>query len=260
MIAKLKLTAYLLTIAVAIGLVSPNMLSSIGLVGRGAVANTIFFDDFEDENIADGQPVSWQSDQGASLQIQDGSLVISGFNVPLAVPSVEPLSDVSIQVQMRLLEGEYAGIGARRTRGGPRTGYFAAVGEYLNMGVLTNEAFIAYSGSVELLDAKDVNFDPKLEDVILQLDIIGNRITYWAWPADEARPVEPLGSVIDDEFTSGGIYIWASSAGLADDLMGRTAFRYVRVADVTIIPEPPAAALAFITATVLGLWWWPHLK
>jgi hypothetical protein len=206
-------------------------------------AATILFDDFEDGSFNDDSPVTWQGDLGGMLAIEDGSLIVSGFSVPLAVPEIGPSENVSIQVQMRVLEGDYAGIAGRRTTG-VRRGYFAAVGEYLNNGVPTNDVFLAYAGSLEVLHAQDVDFDPKLEDVILQMDIFGNEITYWAWPADEGRPAEPIGKIVDDVLASvsGGIYLWASSPGLSGSLTGRAAFRYVRVADIAI-PEPSSLAL-----------------
>lgn len=232
---------------------------AIPLLTRPASAGTIFYDDFEDGDLTngvpvtltDGQPVTWHGELGAALQIQDGSLVVSGTSVPIAVPSIGSLDNVSIQVQMRVLQGDYAGLAGRRTLGGPHTGYFVAVGEYLNNGVRTNDAFLAYAGSLQILHAKDVNFDPKLEDVILQLDIIGNKVTYWAWPADEPRPAEPNGSVIDDTLSSGALYLWASSPGLSGNLNGRAAFRYVHVADTAIVPEPKSNALAGISGVIL---------
>jgi hypothetical protein len=211
-------------------------------------AATIFYDDFEDGSLVDGQPVSWTPGQDANLKIEKGSLVVTGRSVPLAVPSIDSLTDVSIQVRMRVLEGDYAGIAGRRTTG-VRRGYFTAVGEYLDQGKRKNDAFLAYAGSLETLHAQDVGFDPKLEDVILQLDIFGNKISYWAWPADEPRPAAPIGSVVDDVLSSvsGGIYLWASSPGLSGALTGSAAFRYVRVANAPI-PEPSTLGLLGLAA------------
>jgi hypothetical protein len=135
------------------------------------------------------------------------------------------------------------------------TGYFAAVGEYIDNGIRKTDAWIGHAGTLATLHAKDINFDPKLEDVILQLDIIGDKITYWAWPANQPRPAEPNGSIIDDTIASGDIYLWASSPGLSNQTTGRAAFRYVHVA-TTPIPEPSTVALASFAPLVFGLWWW----
>jgi len=251
MFAKLKLTVCVVSIATAIGVVSPSLSSVLGLGGGVAKGQTIFFDDFEDGSITnsvpvtltDGQPVTWQGER-TSLQIQDGSLIISGSSVPLAVPSIGTLSDVSIQVQLRVLAGDGAGIGGRRTLGFPVTNYHAYIG--------TNEVGIAYGpNGTPILHSTQVDFDAKLEDVILQLDIIGNSITYWAWPADEPRPAQPLGSVVDDTLTSGSLFF----AG-AGDAFGTTAFRYVHVATAAIpVPEPSTVALTAIAPLVFGFWW-----
>jgi hypothetical protein len=108
---------------------------------------------------------------------------------------------------------------------------------------------------VPTLHSTQVDFDPKLEDVILQLDIIENTITYWAWPADEPRPAVPLGSVVDSTLTSGTIFIAGSDINL-----GSTAFRYVHIANTTIIPEPSTVALAAIAPLALVFWRWPRLN
>jgi RNA polymerase sigma factor (sigma-70 family) len=221
-----------------------------GMISRAAAAD-IFFDDFEDGSLTngqpitftDGQPVTWQGERTA-LQIQNGSLVISGSSVPLAVPSIGQLSDVSIQVQLRVLAGDGAVIGGRRNVGFPVTNYHAYV--------TTNEVGIAYGpNGTPTLHSTQIDFDPRLEDVILQLDIIGNSITYWAWPADEARPAQPLGSVVDDTLSSGSIFF----AG-AGNTLGSTAFRYVHVANSPIpVPEPSTVALAAIAPILFGFWW-----
>lgn len=258
MFAKLKMTVTVIAVLAGLGVILPVFGFSVGSTDSTVLAKEILFDDFEDGSISDSSPVLWNAEQ-SNLAVQDGSLIVSGAGVPLAVPVLGELSNVSIQVQLRILEGDYAGVSGRRISSGQHRGYFAAVGEFSDNGQIGHDSFLAYNNSLEILDVKNVDFNPKVEDVILQLDIIGNRVTYWAWPANGIRPDQPLGSVIDNTISSGKIFLWASSPGLVGNKNGRAAFRYVRVADAPIVPEPASLSLVagapFLIALYLRRRW-----
>jgi hypothetical protein len=71
---------------------------------------------------------------------------------------------------------------------------------------------------------------PTQEDVILQLDVVGDSITAWAWRAGEAKPTTPVFTRINDQLTAGfpGVYYGLSPSGTA-------IFRHVHVSDAPIL-------------------------
>lgn len=86
----------------------------------------------------------------------------------------------------------------------------------------------------------DTDFNVLDEDVMLQLDAIGNSISFWAWPPNEDRPAAPLSSVLDDTYDSGEISLWANDAFTPSRVEG--VFRFVHV-ETASIPEPSSVAL-----------------
>jgi hypothetical protein len=248
-LARLSTTVGMAALAVALAFGALPASKMVGL-SSAARATTIFFDDFSDGSLVDGQPVSWQGELGGSIEIQDQSLIVSGQSVPVAVPSVGLLSNVSIRTSGRLLQGEAVGVAGRWSLDQAVTNYYAYVGHFLVDGVAINRAGISLGGVLQRLSFTELDFDPRQEDFNLQLDIFGNEIRYWAWPANEPRPDVPLGSATDDKLTSGEVFVWAASEGLAGATTGRGAFRYVHVA-TTSIPKTSTFALGSLGAVVL---------
>jgi hypothetical protein len=67
------------------------------------------------------------------------------------------------------------------------------------------------------------------EDIVLQLDVIGNELRLYAWPAGEEKPADAVLSVIDNAYTSGVPALLIAGAG-----PHTAVFRYVHVADSPI--------------------------
>ncbi len=248
-LSKISTTVGIAALAAALVLGSGPVLSWFGPQPE-ARAGTIFIDNFDDGSLTDNKPVSWRSDQGGSIRIQDQSLILTGNSVPLAVPNTPNRPNVSIQARVRLLEGTSIGLAGRR--GVPvngRESYFA----YLVRDGATNYAGIAYGGSVQGIDEVEVPFDVRFEDVNLQLDIFGNQIKYWAWPANQPRPAAPLGEAIDNTLTNGSIFAFAGSDALSGATRASGAFRYIYVSDTPIVdvPEPSTAVLGSLGAASL---------
>ena len=89
---------------------------------------------------------------------------------------------------------------------------------------------------------------PSTEDVILQLDAIGNRVTFWAWRVNETKPLVPAfqrttGSVL----VSGLLGVYYTQATTSPPTAGTAIYRYVHVADAPI-PEPSTLGLAGMAA------------
>jgi hypothetical protein len=227
-----------------------------GLLAAGltnyATVSTILFDDFDDGSVLDGTPVSWRP-EGATLEIQDDSLIVSGRNLPRTTPQIGSHTNVSIKAQARLLEGEVLGFTGRRTVG--TTNYHVFVGHFETPGSPpSNDAGIGYGGNntTQTLTSSPIPFDPRLEDFNLQFDIIGDEIRFWVWRLNEPRPTAPLGTVVDNRLQTGEVEVYAGSQSLSSSFTGRAAFRYVHVA-TTSIPEPPGTTLAAVGGGVLAV-------
>ena len=82
-----------------------------------------------------------------------------------------------------------------------------------------------------ILGEAQVEFDVSQQDVVAQLDAFGTSIEFWAWPAGEPRPLQPLISVTDSLFNRiGGLGLTFSPA----TTQGSARFRWVQVADAPI--------------------------
>jgi hypothetical protein len=250
-----KVVASLLVL-LAITLFGGSLASSFvpGLIGTASAA-TVLFDEFNDGSLFDGKPVSWQAEGGATLQIQNESLIVSGGGVPFASPLIAALQDVSILVRARVLEGNAVGVAGRRRNNAAIRNYYVYVEHRDTPNGPVNEAGISLGGDLDViqtLNSTQIPFDPRLEDFNLQLDIFGNQIRYWVWLPNQPRPIVPLGTAVDNTLTSaGGVFVFAVENELRTS---RGAFRYIHVATTPIpIPEPTANSLAAAGGGVLAI-------
>lgn len=197
---------------------------------RVPVPDEVFCDDFSDGSLADGQPVSWRTLSGQT-SLRDDSLVISrqipGF--PRVTVSPAPtLSDISIRSQIRLPQGGQIGFATRTGAVGPRGDY----GGFL----WGDRAVVGIGGSnSEVFADAPFEFDYTTEDTLIQFDVFDDHLQFWAWPAGETMPSEPLVSAVNDELSEGGFYLWAS-VGDSGDSETTGMFRFVQVATQPIRP------------------------
>ncbi|MHC4176454.1 MAG: LamG-like jellyroll fold domain-containing protein, partial [Planctomycetota bacterium] len=215
---------------------------------------SVLRDDFDDDSVVDGSPATWLPLNAGSdfeLTVTDGSMVISGAGVARIEPLLRDSSDVSVRTQVRLLEGAAVGILARDAGGGIYLGS--------QVGILTREdgggyyygrvfapsysqnANLERNGPYGDLATTPVDFDITQEDVILQLDAVGDQIELWAWPAGTPMPSEPLFSVVDNTHDFGKVSFLVTSKDFEDlrvtsQQPASAAFRYVIIEDIHI-PE-----------------------
>jgi hypothetical protein len=187
-----------------------------------SLGKTIFFDNFTDGNARDGMPLTWD---GGS-KVEAGDLLLSGTNFVQSIPRRIALGDVSIRTQLRLVDGGYIGVLARsgRTVEGVCNyfGYIDARSTGVGLGCLDTATGTA-----------SIDFNAKQEDVMLQLDVIGDTYSVWAWRPDESMPTDPLASRVDERLKEGGVSVWVASEDFFTTGRGpaRALFRYVHVAD-----------------------------
>jgi hypothetical protein len=74
-----------------------------------------------------------------------------------------------------------------------------------------------------------VSFNPVQQDVMLQFDAFGDKLSLWAWPVGQPMPTEPQVVAFDNTYAQGPVgLISSSAAGLPSD---STTYRFVHVAD-----------------------------
>ena len=162
-----------------------------------------FFDDFSDSALPGWK--TWQS----TINVDDGSLVVDGIGVPQAILRSPSFADTSVRSRFHLNEGSAIGIAVRSQDGNPINdvhNYFGWIG---NFGDQHQAGLIAGSDSDP--DPVVLDFDVSEQDVIMQVDVIGQQLDLWVWPANEQIPESPLVSTTDNVLPSGLVYLWVAS-------------------------------------------------
>jgi hypothetical protein len=228
------------------------MVLAAGSVGRVAIilssvaqAQTTFFDDFDDGDSTDGVPTEWvpvEFFSAASYGVQGGDYVLSTpggqpvVSAGVAYANINALFNTSVRAQVRQIQGTGSIALLARANIDALTAYQAGIDSEGTVYLARN------SGPVvpPILATAPTDLNTVDEDVVLQLDAIGNELSLYAWRIGDAKPAIPLLSVTDHAYTSGvpGLLI---SGGIAHS----AAYRYVHVANASI-PEPSAAVLSAI--------------
>lgn len=220
-----------------------------------AVPGQVFCDDFSDGSYDDGLPVTWNvGSRHDLLSISNGDLHVhySVGDDDHAVGRVGGLNveDVSIRTRGRLVAGEAVGIYARHD-----WLIGQEISAFVGGLVADGRVFVATHGRdlFRLKDELNTDLAPLDEDIIMQLDVIGTSIDFWAWRPGEHMPETPLVSFESDGKRSGSVAIIVGGSTTAP--FGDVALRYVQVADRHIVPEPSSfalCALAFLALTASG--------
>jgi hypothetical protein len=219
-----------------------------------ARAATVFYDDFEDGSVTDGSPETWvkiANWPNTTFNVLGGNLTV-GVSVPnpdrsgvVGVPA-QTLGNTSIRAQVRFEGESNPDEGSGIFVHGDLVSYQAHSFEIASDGGL----WFGTTGSP--FQRIDSNLRPRQEEVILQLDAIGNAINAWAWRAGDPMPATPAFSRTTSQLPSGiaGVYKSASlsSQGTSN---GTAIFRYVHVSN-TSIPEPMSLWIASLA--LVGMW------
>jgi hypothetical protein len=225
-----------------------------------ASAETVFYDDFSDGSVTndvpvdrDGSPVIW-----TEIPTRDGYDASSGDYVLTPTFDTEDLSstvvditleDTSIRTQVRTSKSNGTVAVVARVQEPllfpGSSGYFGAIeyrpdlgGTVLYLGRANGGGNNTFLGGSPLL----VPFDVRMEDAVIQLDVIGNELKLWGWKAGDPMPGQPQLTATDNTYSAGPMRIFSDADGL-----NVSTFRYVHVADSHIpIPEPTALLLAML--------------
>ena len=202
------------------------------LCAQAASAATIFFDDFNDGNAGDGTPVTWVPGSG-TWNASSGDYVATGSIPRVSRVLAHVLGDTSARTQARVVGNVAANLAIRRP--GVDDGYGGVIRPDGSMTIARSDG-----GNINHLASAVVPFNPVAQDVMLQFDAFGNKLSLWAWPVGEPMPKEPQVVVFDNTYAEGPAgLISSSAAGRPSD---STTYRFIHVAD-THIPEPSTCVL-----------------
>ncbi len=199
---------------------------------QAASAATIFFDNFNDRNAGDGMPVTWSPDLG-TWDASSGDYVATGSVPRISRVPTHVLGDTSVRAQVRVVGNINAVLGVRRLM--PRVGY---AGDLRADGTVAI-ARVDGADPVNLRTAV-LPFNPVAQDIMLQFDAFGDKLSLWAWPVGQPMPALPQLVAFDGTYAEGPAGL--VSAGSAGGPLDSTTFRFVHVAN-THIPEPSTCVL-----------------
>ena len=192
------------------------------LTGEVSCADESFLDNFmvPEPTSSDRSPVTWKS-IGSDIVVENGSLIIGNQRWGLGGALVEGFraGDISVETQFRILEGTQFGI-ALRLDEKESDCYLAE----LNIA----SAELMRCGSHQLSNSVSTDFDPRQEDVVMRMQISGDQLNVWAWPADETQPGKPLLTTRDSRYSEGVVGIFVNSA---DQRRTKAAVRYFKVSE-----------------------------
>ena len=99
------------------------------------------------------------------------------------------------------------------------------------------------------LGTSAVPFNPVSQDVLLQFDAFGNKLSLWAWRLGEPMPIEPQLVAFDNTYAQGlpGLISPSPAASASDS----TTFRFAQISDTHIVPEPSPILLTGLAGCAL---------
>lgn len=212
------------------GVAAPTVLSQFNST---AAAATIVYDDFEDGSVTDGSPAAWRPAMYLSAvslySVVAGDLHVStppgvhvgGVGVPVT------LGDTSIRAVVRIngVGDQNVGIVARANdqNGQAHAAEIEADGD-------------VFIGINQVYTRTTTNLQPTQEDVVLQLDVIGNSVQVWAWRAGEPKPSAPLltGSDVDSVIPCGFPGVYSGQSIPPQPAPSTAIVRSIQISDTTI--------------------------
>lgn len=214
------------------------LLAALALAGPApaASAREIFFDDFNDRNAADGTPVTWDASLG-TWDASSGDYVATGSTPRVSRVLAHDLGNTSVRAQVRVTGNIDAALAVRRPQ--PNVGYAGAIRPDGTMAIARLDGDLPV-----FLGGATVPFNPVQQEVLLQFDAFGDKLSLWAWPVGQVMPSAPQLVAFDNTYAQGPAGL--ISAGFNPSPTDSTIFRFVQVEDTHItrtIPEPSTFVL-----------------
>ena len=222
--------------------------------GRTESADILYFEDFSSGNAARSvwqeRPSARNFDASSGdyvLNQPDGETAVNSFVT--GVPEVRFLTDTSVRAQV----GQEGALGY--------VAVFARSGAISYQGGFnadTKRLVLGWNDpGFTLFESVDFDYDMSNADLVLQLDVIDNNLSLWAWNPDGDVPAVPQLTFTDDRrlARSGapGVLIDPVSPGTPSTAV----FRYIQVADSPIpIPEP--STYCMLASAMAGLFTLRH--
>ena len=202
----------------------------LGTASLNAQDGYYFHDDFEDNNIQDGDPAIWKKggwSGGGTVRVEDGDVYIDdcgsgecGLGLWAGSGSWARYTDVSYRLQGRILEGSGSiafwgrSLDARVYYGYVNTSGEQGIGDTLS------------GGRTRVRLPFDV--DMAVDDVVMKIDFIGDEISMSTWRAGDAPIDLPLASFRDNTLRTGTVGPTVTSFGGPVSVV----FRWMEVAEI----------------------------
>ena len=222
--ALAKLEAPLLIFAAVAGLT---------VSAQPTLANGTFRDEFKSSNPSDPDrdPVTWNPFwPNNEISVSDGNLLVKDTEggVGAAVLSGYLSQNASFETQFRISSGTNAGILVGRED--PNFSYGGNTTTANNPRFSTGGALI--QGTDLLSQYEGVGVDPSVDDVTMRLQVVGNQMSLWVWPAGQPTPDEPLVSAAKPDVPIDGVALFVDDVGSGTKSVAE--FRYF---DAVAIPD-----------------------
>jgi hypothetical protein len=211
-------------------------------------------EDFSDEKIDDGNPVSWTPIHNQSAkhgaQNMDYHLEATGNEAGAYIEGSGAFRDVSIHTVVRVIENvpgadgwQWMGLLARGTED-EQNFYFGGISSigYVSVGKWSPYAF----------DAELTALDPRQMDIDLQLDVVGSTLSMWAWSdaGGIPKPAAPQATFTDATLARGYVGFGYNPRGGSGELIVRS---------FEVVPEPATGGLVLVGACACCLFYGPRI-
>jgi len=218
-----------ITIWSLIGVTAPIIILCANVRAVETATGPGFYEDFSDGDPADGSPVNWLPSWGVDatgyVLTPDGLKVAgAGAADPDGTPYI--YRDVSVRVQIKRTSNHtddewVSGLVCRWNEGGPG-GYWIEVRP-------PNRFWLGHRDRWRLKSAV-LPFNVDEQELIIRVDMIGDQIKCWCWPASEPMPDEPQITLVENVVPDGTFGPYAGTTG------GQAIYRWIEV--IPIGPEP----------------------
>jgi hypothetical protein len=198
------------------------------VLGGRVWAGQFFFEDFSDGDPKDGSPVNWL---GVGDALHSGyTLTPEGLRVGSATAADRDgtpyiYRDVSVRAQIKRTsnhtDGNWvSGLACRWNDGGPG-GYWIEVRPPNRFWLGHRDRYVLRTASLP--------FNVDEEEFIIRVDMIGDQIKCWCWPADEPMPDESQITLVEDVVPDGMFALYAGTGG------GQAVYRWAEAATLEVL-------------------------